>query len=323
MKIIKVKCESCGAALKIDDESSVFTCEYCGTSLKLVRNETPPPPNPSAGQAPANNFNFQFPKYCTQIVADIKTNIKKAARFARPIWIISFIAIFVIIVLSIVIPVVAVNSRNQTTFGSNGSNSSSNSGNSSGSQLPSNPMEPIVYNGTGDKVVGGIKLSKGNYYTKLTHDGSHNLIVKFFYGSGQTDYVLIANKIGVYTGYSLLGDVLGVAVTDGTIDIKADGNWTITIYEISETSEKSVSGKGDYVTGVIGDISGRKTVKMTHDGSRNFIVKIYTYNGGRTGYSLAANKIGNYSGETSVSFKSGSYYFISIQADGDWTVSIG
>lgn len=322
MKIVTVKCESCGAALKIDDESSVFTCEYCGTSLKLLRKETPqtPDPPPPARSASAN-FSYQIPNYYTQVVNDIKTGVKHVARFTRPFWIITFITIFVAVALSVIIPL-AVTSTGGTTPGGNNGTSGGNNGTSDKTQLPSNPMVPLIYDGAGDKVVNGIKLPKGNYYTKLTHDGSRNFIVRFYYGNGQYEYISLANKIGVYTGYSLLDDILGEAVTEGTLDIKADGNWTITIYEISETSGASVSEKGDYVTGVISGLSGRKTVTMTHNGSRNFIVRIYTYNAGKYGYTPAANKIGAYTGQISASFSSGSKYYFSVQADGGWTISV-
>ena len=321
MHIIKVKCESCGAALKIDDESDIIKCEYCGTSLKLLRKEAPKAPDP-APQAQSHSYYYRTPNYYTQIVENIKATAKKVAWYARPLWIIVFVSVFVVVALSIIIPTVIYSSDTYNDF-LNGENGTVSGGDTSGtSQLPSNPMTPIVYNGTGDKVVSGIDLSKGNYYTKLTHNGSSNFIVKFYYGSNSYDYISLANKIGEYTGYRLLDDVLGVAVTGGSLEIRANGNWTITIYEISEISGSSVSGKGDHITGVISGLSGRKTVTMTHNGSSNFIVKIYTYNGGKYGYDSAANKIGNYSGQTSVSFKTGSKYFFSIQANGDWTVSI-
>lgn len=184
------------------------------------------------------------------------------------------------------------------------------------------PMEPIEFSGTGDKVINGIDLQKGNYYAELTHDGLSNFIVKFYYGSGEYNYVSLANKIGQYSGQSLLDDVLGKVVTAGSLEVKASGDWTVTIHEVSGTCGKTVSGFGDTVTGLISGLSGRKAISMSHDGSRNFIAKIYKFDGGQYGYDSLANKIGEYNGEVSVSFTSGSDYFISVQADGNWTFAI-
>ena len=309
MQIITVKCESCGASLKIDDTSNVVVCKYCGTSLRLLRKETPPTPSAQTSHSSAN---FQSFSYYTQIA-------KQASLLKKPSVIFSLVLLLISVAFAIILPIVIYNRTNPDITNPDIFNNEDTPPITS--ELPSNPIS-IVNSGEGDKVISDIKLPKGNFYAKLIHEGSSNFSVKFYYGSNQYDYVSLANKIGKYTGYALLSDVLGVAVTNGSLEIKANGYWIITIYEISETSGNSIAGKGDFVTGVISGHSGRKTITLTHNGSSNFAVKIYTYNGGKYDYALLANKIGSYSGQSSVSFSVNSKYYFSIQADGDWAISI-
>ncbi len=65
------------------------------------------------------------------------------------------------------------------------------------------------------------------------------------------------------------------------------------------------------VTGAIRDFA---TVKITHRGSSNFIVKAYTADSGE----LLVNEIGNYSGEQ---IMPAGTVLVEILADGAWTIT--
>ena len=54
----------------------------------------------------------------------------------------------------------------------------------------------------------------------------------------------------------------------------------------------------------------------------NIIVYMYTYGGGSRARQLVGNEIGMYTGERTANFSSNERYFFSIQADGDWTITI-
>jgi len=188
---------------------------------------------------------------------------------------------------------------------------------------PTPPSQGVrSYSGTGDTVVRDVNLPAGNYYAKLTHNGKSNFIVYFYYGEGEWDRSLLVNKIGTYSGESLMSDVLGVGVSDGLLEIRADGDWTITISEITGTSASPISGNGDTVTGILSGFSGRRTIDITHNGSRNIIVYIYTFDSGNRARQLLVNQIGAYVGETTFSFTSSERYYFSVVADGNWTITI-
>jgi hypothetical protein len=115
----------------------------------------------------------------------------------------------------------------------------------------------------------------------------------------------------------------GKQVTNGMLQIKAKGDWTVTIKRVTETSTRNLKGQGTMVTGLFKVTGGRNVIRLTHDGSHNFIVKVYQENGGRYDYELLVNEIGAYSGEKIVNLKSGINYFVEIRADGNWTVDFG
>ena len=178
------------------------------------------------------------------------------------------------------------------------------------------------FSGTGDTVVRDINLPAGNYYVRSSHEGSSNFIAYFYYGEGDSDRSLVANTIGRSSGERLFGDTLGIAVSAGILEVRADGNWKIEILEVAGTITSPISGNGDTVTGLISGFSGRRTITVTHNGSSNIIVYLYTYDGGNRARQLVGNDIGISSGERTASFSSSEKYFFSVTADGDWTITI-
>lgn len=162
--------------------------------------------------------------------------------------------------------------------------------------------------GKGDDFVSNITLGDGIYRVHFTHSGSSNFIVKA-YNTGSS-YDLLVNEIGKYDGYVYLSG-------EGpySFEITAGGSWTYKVERLTQTSKTSFSGKGDYVTDIFSASSG--TWKFTHNGSSNFMVKVYT----TSGYDLLINEIGKYDGKKIVEVPSGSNVFFEIIADGKWTAS--
>ena len=188
--------------------------------------------------------------------------------------------------------------------------------------LPTPTQQGVhTFSGTGNTVINDINLSAGNYYARSTHDGSSNFIVYFYYGERNFDRTLIANEIGKSSGERLLNNTLGVAVPNGILEIRADGDWTITLHEVSGTITSPVAGTGDTVTGMISGFSGRRTITVTHNGRSNIIVRMYSYSG-ESRSQLITNEIGIYTGESTVNFSSNERYYFEVRADGDWTITI-
>ena len=162
-------------------------------------------------------------------------------------------------------------------------------------------------NGRGDDVVSNITVGDGVYRVHFKHSGSSNFIVKSYDATG--DRELLINDIGNYDGYILL-----TGVSPFSIEIKADGSWSYTVERLTQISNTSFSGKGDFVTGLCSITSG--IYEFTHSGTSNFIVRMYTTDG----RDLLVNEIGSYTGKQIITIPYGSYVIFEIMADGKWTI---
>ena len=182
---------------------------------------------------------------------------------------------------------------------------------------------PMVFSGSGSRVITGIDLAKGAYYVEYTHNGRANIIGDFWYGDSWVDCDLVINDIGVGSGRRLITGAMGGAVRNGTLEIVADGDWTVKIARVSGATSTTLSGAGDWVTGVFTAKTSQVVCNGTHDGEANFIVDVYELNGTRNSYQLAANEVGYSTSQRLIRLKPGTQYFIAVNADGNWTLDFG
>lgn len=173
-------------------------------------------------------------------------------------------------------------------------------------------FEIITQTGTGDNL---ITLPDGATTGTITatHDGGANFVVNMLDASNSPTGDLLVNTIGAYSGTTGYGfNSLGDATT---LEVNADGNWSITISPVSAAPALAASGAGDAVYLFDGS-AGKLTA--THDGSSNFVVLEETDETFSMG--LLVNEIGAYTG--TVPLSSGPSV-ISIKADGAWTLVAG
>ena len=107
------------------------------------------------------------------------------------------------------------------------------------------------------------------------------------------------------------------------LDIQADGKWTVTIQQPRPTTAPNTTnfhGKGQAATQLFSMQSGLKTIKMTHDGTSNFIVHILDSNGNVV--DDIVNEIGKFNGSKAEGIQNDGIYLFDVQADGNWTISI-
>lgn len=165
--------------------------------------------------------------------------------------------------------------------------------------------EPIT--GRGDDVISDISVGDGLYKVHFTNSGSRNFVVWVYDKNDDRD--LAVNEIGSYDGYYFL-----IGEGPYTFEVESSGNWSITIEPLGTTTSTSFSGKGSYVTDIFSASAG--TWHITHKGSHNFVIWLYT----TEGRDLIVNEIGNYDGRKRMSIPSGSNAIIVIEADGAWTI---
>lgn len=181
----------------------------------------------------------------------------------------------------------------------------------------------ISYSGTGDKVISNVNIPSGLYYAEYTYSGTGHVLARLFYGSDNSDYILCANNVGRSSGQVSMDRVSGAAITDGMLEIRADGDWTIRFVPIFGTTTTNISGRGEIVTGIFTAEKTRYVVTSTHDGEDHFLARVIQCNTTRSRYELAANEVGNYSGQRVVELDAGEQYYIVVKADGNWTLDFG
>ncbi len=169
---------------------------------------------------------------------------------------------------------------------------------------------PVTQTGKGDNIVTLPTGAKAAIVT-ATHDGSSNFSLSVLDASNASTGQLLVNTIGAYKGTTAYGfTALG---TGTTIQVTADGNWTISISPVSTAPALAATGIGDGVflySGPAGKLAA------THDGSSNFTVTEETNKALHFG--LLINEIGVYSG--TVPLSSGPSVIV-VGADGNWTLA--
>lgn len=169
---------------------------------------------------------------------------------------------------------------------------------------------PVSQTGPGDNLVTLPTGATAGIVT-LTHDGTSNFAVTVLDAANGSTGQLLVNTIGAYSGVTTYG-FNSFGEPGVTLQITADGNWTLTMAPISTASALVGSGVGDGVFLYDGD-AGK--LAATHDGSSNFVVMEETDKAFSMG--LLVNEIGAYSG--TVPLSSGPSV-ITVGADGSWTL---
>jgi hypothetical protein len=169
------------------------------------------------------------------------------------------------------------------------------------------PIPPVDLQGAGQTATQEFRLPASISVATFTHGGSRNFIVTVFQGDKED---LLINTIGPYKGERpLFGD------EPVTLDIGADGAWTVHIEPISAAGSPGFSGRGDSVSGVFTPPK-RGAWEITHNGERNFIVQLYCAGG----TDLIQNEIGAVQSSKIIGFPDGPCFW-EVQADGDWSLT--
>lgn len=172
------------------------------------------------------------------------------------------------------------------------------------------PPQPVVFEGTGDDVL-AVSIA-WPAFARGTHQGSRNFIAQTTDADGEL-VDLIFNTIGTYSGEVVLEGWRDAVF----IEITADGPWRIELVPLEAAAPldplAGAEGRGDVVRTLILEQASR--VRFTHDGESNFVVLTHDRDGGFG--DLVINEIGPY--DATVLLRPAP--FLSITADGAWTVS--
>ncbi|GAA1511112.1 hypothetical protein BJ978_001555 [Agromyces terreus] len=169
---------------------------------------------------------------------------------------------------------------------------------------------PLTQTGAGDSL---ITLPGTAGIVTATHDGSANFVISVLDAANESTGELLVNEIGAYSGTTVYG--FNSFSEPATLQVTADGNWSITIAPVSVAPALADAGTGDAVFLYDGGAAG---LTATHAGEANFVIFEETAEALSMG--LLVNEIGSYSGTVPLSAGPSA---ISVKADGAWTLAVG
>ncbi|MBH0109903.1 TM2 domain-containing protein [Salinibacterium sp. NG22] len=172
-------------------------------------------------------------------------------------------------------------------------------------------FEAITETGTGDSIV-DLPIGATAGIVTATHAGASNFAVSVLNEDNESTGELLVNTIGDYAGTTSYGFN---ALSDGvTLQIKADGAWSLLIAPVSAAPLLAESGTGDAVFLYNGDAA---KLTATHSGDSNFSIIEETDKA--FAFGLLVNEIGSYNGTVALSTGPSA---ITVGADGAWTLAV-
>ena len=182
-------------------------------------------------------------------------------------------------------------------------------------------FEPISQSGTGDSVV-TLPADAVAALVRVTHEGTSNFqVLALDAQNKRTMSGMRLITIGAYSGivaYGLHG--LDVEEPAASLQITADGAWTVDVGPISYATELPTAGFGDDVFLYNGDATN---LALGYDGTAGFDVIEYNnieYSNGAFSMGILVNQAGPYAGTVPVT--AGPSVF-TVSAVGPWTIAQG
>jgi hypothetical protein len=147
---------------------------------------------------------------------------------------------------------------------------------------------------------------------------SGNFVVEIDDSNGKTVDLPI-NVIGQYSGS------VGEALNAGAyiLKINADAAWSVTITQPRNVSGASLpqtfTASGQQIVGPF-SAGGAVGIKAHNAGSSNFVVSVLDKDGHLQ--DIPINVIGNYDGSTVSNNLSNGPYYLNVDSDGSWTITV-
>ena len=177
-----------------------------------------------------------------------------------------------------------------------------------------NVVPTFTFTGTGNQVIGGIGITSSlSYDFEVTNDAERGAFNVTF--NGPNGNKVLVNAIGAYHGTVRLpaGDVYS------NISVVSQGNWTITIHQVAGTTTSLIGGSGDRVTGWINGTGENVNISIGNEATGGaFTVWLYDNRGNRK---RLVNKVGTYTGVSTVKLLNNHQYYLEIKSKGNWVIN--
>lgn len=161
-----------------------------------------------------------------------------------------------------------------------------------------------AYSGSGDDVITGVTIEFLSKLRFVSNNDRHKSITSH-YTDGKD---LLVNTVGPYDGFTLLWPG-----QEYTLEINANGDWTIEIFNLGSSSTDTFTGYGDFVTPIF--TASSDIYEITAEGERHFAILGYSDHG----RDLLVNTTDDYSGK--VMFKTkGQVCLFEITGEREWSI---
>jgi hypothetical protein len=182
-------------------------------------------------------------------------------------------------------------------------------------------IAPIQLTGTGQTATQKFTVTQGLAIIAATCNCSGNFSVELLDSRGATKDIAV-NVIGAYSGS------VGEGLDAGAYSLKigADASWTITITQPRGVAGASLphtyTGKGQQTVGPFsaGDAAKLAAQNTAGPGGGNFAVTVLGSDGSLK--DVAFNEIGSFNGSTVSNNLSGGPFYLKVDSDGSWTISV-
>ncbi len=186
---------------------------------------------------------------------------------------------------------------------------------------PPQPPDTQTFSGSGTQTA-PVSLIQGLVIATATYSGPRdNFIVELKDSNGQ-DAGLLANEIGNSTTSRAIHVDFGGRYM---MNVRSSGAWRVQIFNVPQLSNAPpvsgpITGKGTS-TVPVSLRGGLLVAAASHDGKDNFIVELKDATG--QDVALLANEIGKSRSSRSVAIGDTGVYIMAVQADGNWSVTLG
>lgn len=179
--------------------------------------------------------------------------------------------------------------------------------------------DPVTFEGEGTHATDSFELERGFLAVAYEHDGTSNFIVNLVDTTGEEPDALFVNVIGSVEGHT----ADGVDGGEYLLDVQADATWWIQLTQPrpsqadAEDLPVTIDRTGSEYAGPF-LFDGLTRVRGQHDGESNFIVEALDADGDWE--ATIFNEIGSFEGESV--FTTHELGWLTVQADGDWTIEL-
>ena len=183
---------------------------------------------------------------------------------------------------------------------------------------PPTTIAPIALAGSGQTATAPFTVGQGLSIFHATCSCSANFAIEILDSSGQSKDVIV-NVVGAYDG--TIGE--GLDAGSYTLKIDADGKWAVTVAQPGSvpgaTLPQTYSGKGQQTVGPF-NAGAAARLQAHNSGTSNFVVEVLNADG--ASQDVPFNQIGSFNGSTISNGLSGGPYYLKVDSDGTWTITV-